>query len=57
MIEKYQKTPAASDALAILAQAYLRLGLDGLAADTVRVLKLNYPEHSEIGALEASLVR
>ena len=57
VIENYQKTPAASDALAILARAYLRLGLDDLAADTVRVLKLNYPEHSDIGALEAPLVR
>ena len=57
VIENYQKTPAASDALAILAQAYLRLGLDDLAADTVRVLKLNYPDHSDIGALEAPLVR
>lgn len=57
VIENYQKTPAASDALAILAQAYLRLGLDDLAADTMRVLKLNYPEHSGIGALEAAVAR
>ena len=57
VIENYQKTPAASDALAILAQAYLQLGLDDLAADAVRVLKLNYPEHSGIGTLEASLAR
>ena len=57
VIENYQKTPAASDALAILVQAYRRLGLDDLAADTVRVLKLNYPKHPDLGALEASLVR
>ena len=57
VIENYQKTPAASDALVILARAYLRMELDDLAADTVRVLKLNYPEHSGIGELEASLAR
>lgn len=43
VVENYQRTPAVADALVIMAKAYLHLQLDDLAADTVRVLRLNYP--------------
>lgn len=45
ILEKYQRTPAAGDALAILVISYKKLGQDKLAADSERVLKLNYPNH------------
>ena len=45
IVEKYQRTPEAGDALAIMALSYKSLGQDKLSADTERVLKLNYPEH------------
>jgi outer membrane protein assembly factor BamD len=45
ILEKFQRTPAAGDALAIMTISYKQLGQDKLADDTERVLKLNYPEH------------
>jgi len=45
IVEKYQRTPAAGDALAIMTVSYKSLGQDKLADDTERVLKLNYPDH------------
>ena len=45
IIEKYQRTPAVGDALAIQVIAYKKLGQDKLAADAERVLKLNSPTH------------
>ena len=46
ILENYQETPQSADALAILAESYKLLGEDKLAADTRRVLELNYPDHS-----------
>jgi outer membrane protein assembly factor BamD len=46
VIEGYQGTPAVPDALVTLVQAYRKLGMDDLAADAERVLKLNYPDRS-----------
>jgi outer membrane protein assembly factor BamD len=45
VLEKYQRTPAAGDALAIMAIAYRALAQDKLADDTERVLRQNYPNH------------
>ena len=45
ILEKYQRTPAAGDALAILVISYNALGQKQLAADAERVLKLNFPNH------------
>lgn len=45
IVERYQRTPAAADALAIMTISYKSLGQDKLAADTERVLKLNFPDH------------
>ena len=46
VIESYQGTPAVPEALVIMVRAYRKLGLDDLAADAERVLKLNYPERA-----------
>ena len=45
IIETYQQTPQAGDALAILSESYKRLGDERLAGDARRVLELNYPDH------------
>lgn len=46
VIESYQGTPAVPEALVTLVQAYRKLGMDDLAADAERVLKVNYPERA-----------
>ncbi|MEM7292056.1 MAG: outer membrane protein assembly factor BamD [Pseudomonadota bacterium] len=45
MIENYNGAPLISDGLALMAQAYTNIGMDDLAADTLRVLALNAPDH------------
>jgi outer membrane protein assembly factor BamD len=45
ILERYQRTPAAGDALAVMVLSYKALNQDKLAEDTERVLKLNYPDH------------
>jgi len=45
VVEHMQQTPSVADGLAIMAQAYLLLGLEDLAEDSVAVLRLNYPDH------------
>lgn len=45
VVEHMQQTPSVADGLAIMAQAYLLLGLEDLADDSVAVLRLNYPDH------------
>lgn len=44
VIENYSKTPAVTDALKIMVEAYRKLKLDDLATDAESVLKLNQPE-------------
>ncbi len=41
VLEHYQNTPSAADALEVVAAAYRKLGLNDLAADAERVRKLN----------------
>jgi len=45
IVEKYQRTPEAGDALAVMVLSYKALSEEKLAADTERVLQLNYPDH------------
>jgi len=45
ILERYDRTPAAGDALAVMVLSYRALGQDKLASDSERVLKLNYPDH------------
>jgi outer membrane protein assembly factor BamD len=55
ILENYQETPQAAEALAIMAESYNRLGQEKLAQDTRRVLEINYPEHPYLtGAWPAS---
>jgi outer membrane protein assembly factor BamD len=43
VIENYQRTPAAQDALKVLARAYAKMGMEDLADDVERVRTLNQP--------------
>ena len=54
VIENYQKTPAVSDALAVMTIAYGKIGLDDLSADAARVLRLNYPDYAGLDESGAS---
>ncbi|HEX5960102.1 MAG TPA: outer membrane protein assembly factor BamD [Rhodanobacteraceae bacterium] len=45
IIEHYQRSPQAADALAVMAKSYHLLGQQQLADQTTQVLKLNYPDH------------
>lgn len=42
-VREYSETPAVKEGLEILVEAYTKLGMPELAADSERVLKLNYP--------------
>jgi outer membrane protein assembly factor BamD len=43
VVEHYQRTPAVEEALGIMARAYEKLGMNDLRDDTLRVIKLNFP--------------
>ena len=45
ILQNYQKTPYVPDALGAMVEAYHAMGLNDLAADTLQVLQLNYPDH------------
>jgi len=46
ILERFQRTEAAGDALAVMVLSYRALGQEKLASDSERVLKLNYPDHA-----------
>lgn len=48
VVENFQQTPAVADGLAIMTEAYQRLGTDDLAASSLAALKLNYPDHPSL---------
>mgnify|MGYP002351786700 CR=1 FL=1 len=45
VIEQYPQSIYDADALAVMSEAYHRLGQETLSADARRVLELNYPDH------------
>ncbi len=53
VIEHYQRTPAVEEALGLQAMAYKKLGLEGLANDSVRVLEKNFPESAYLKKIRA----
>lgn len=48
VVETYDETPSAPEALAVMIRAYENLEMNDLAADTRRVLEHNYPEHPQV---------
>jgi outer membrane protein assembly factor BamD len=53
VLETYARTPATEDALGIMTQAYVKMGMPQLAADSLRVLERNYPQSPELPKLNA----
>jgi len=53
VLETYARTPAVEDALGIMTQAYVKMGMPQLAADSLRVLERNYPQSPELPKLSA----
>jgi outer membrane protein assembly factor BamD len=53
VLETYARTPAAENALGIMTQAYVKMGMPQLAADSLRVLERNYPQSPELPKLNA----
>jgi len=59
VLDHYQRTPSAEDALGIQSLAYLKMGMPELARDSARVLKLNFPKSKylkEVAAADPSLL-
>jgi outer membrane protein assembly factor BamD len=52
-LENFPQTPATEDALGIQVMAYKRMGLDALYSDTLRILRLNFPQSRYIAEAEA----
>jgi len=48
VVENFQGTPAVGDGLAVMTEAYQRLGLEELASTSLDTLKLNYPQHPSL---------
>lgn len=48
VVENFQGTPAVADGMAIMVEAYLRMGLNELADTNLALLKENYPQHPSI---------
>ena len=57
VLETYARTPASADALSIMTQAYLKMGMPQLAADSLRVLERNYPQSPDLPKLNALVKR
>jgi len=56
VLENYARTPATEDALNIMTQAYIKMGMPQLAAGSLRVLERNFPQSPALPKLNA-LVR
>lgn len=52
VVENFQQTPAVGDGLAIMTEAYQRLGLDELASTSLATLRLNHPDHPSLASGE-----
>lgn len=48
VVEHYQETPAVSDGLAIMVQAYRLMDMTDLANQALTVLRKNYPDHESL---------
>lgn len=57
VVENFQGTPAVADAVAIMVECYLRLGLNDLADTSLALLRENYPEHPAIDEDGEFLIR
>lgn len=49
VVSRFPSSPSVAPALGIMVRAYREMGLDDLAADALRVLRANYPNHPDPG--------
>lgn len=56
VLENFQHTPAAEDALGLMALSYREMGMDQLARDSLRVLKTNFPGSSYFKKFDAQFL-
>ena len=49
VVSRFPSSPSVRRALAVMVRAYREMGLDDLAADSLRVLRTNYPDHPDPG--------
>lgn len=57
VVENFSRTPSTPEALVIMAKAYRVLEMEDLAADAVRVLEQNYPNHPGIYEIREVVVK
>jgi outer membrane protein assembly factor BamD len=57
VVENFQGTPAVADAVAIMVECYLRLGLNDLADTSLALLRENYPSHASIDSDGEFIIR
>ena len=57
VVENFQGTPAVADGVAIMVEAYLRMGLGELADTSLALLKENYPDHASIDNSDDFIIR
>ena len=57
VVENFQGTPAVADGVAIMVEAYLRMGLSDLADTSLALLKENYPVHASIDNNDDFIIR
>lgn len=49
VVENFQQTGAVSDGLAVMVEAYLQLGMNDLADQSLNILAMNYPDYPALG--------
>lgn len=57
VVENFQGTPQVADALSLMVECYMRLGLDDLATTSLALLRENYPEHENLDSDGDFIVR
>ncbi|MEX1198067.1 MAG: outer membrane protein assembly factor BamD [Pseudohongiellaceae bacterium] len=57
VVENFQGTPQVADALSLMVECYMRLGLDDLADTSLALLRENYPGHETLGSDGSFTVR
>ena len=57
VVENFQGSPVVADAVSIMAECYLRLGLNDLADTSIALLRDNYPDHATLDGNGEFVVR
>ncbi len=52
VVKHYDRTESVPDAMVIQAKAYQKMGMNDLLADIVKVMRLNYPQHTGLAEID-----